>query len=71
MAQFPTQRLAGDNGNIGKGDTVNAMHYKTLTNRILLAQIPAQAALRAYILVNCGFMTGLKIMAFPNLRIHN
>ena len=71
MAQFPTQRLVGDNGNIGKKDTVNGIHYKIFANSILLSQIPAQAALRAYILVNCGFITGLKIMAFPNLMIHN
>ena len=49
----------------------NGIHYKILTNGIPPAQLPAQTALCAFIRVDNCCITGLKIMAFLDLGIHN
>jgi hypothetical protein len=49
--------------------TFNRVYYKILTNRVPFAQITAQAALAAFILINNCCVPRFKIMLFFNLRL--
>jgi hypothetical protein len=51
--------------------TGDGIHLKIIANGVPPAQIPAKITPGAFILINYSGMTGLKIMALADLRVHN